>query len=396
MSAPVVVEVLEGVNRGARYTFEHHATFLAGRAKKCHLHIIDDRYFSRHHFLLEILPPYCHLRDLGSRNGTKVNDIRVDEIDLRGGDLITGGRMMLRVSLPMADPPLASAPQMPNDPEVPGFEPLQLLHESDRARVYRARRHADGRGVALKLLLPRGPVTEQAGEEFLQVATRLCRLNHRRLVRCREVGRVEGRFFQVTDYVETVNPRELLADLRPKPAVRTACGLVCQALEALHRVHEQGFVHRNLRPSNLLVHWAGRKLRAQVSDAGVARAFEDAGLAGMTRQGDVRDALAFQAPEQILDCRHARPAADVYAAGATLYYLLTGTPPHDLPPGKDPHAILLEKDPVPIAEHRPELPAGLAELIHTALARRARRRFESAAEMFHALLPYGQGRPGRL
>ena len=65
----------------------------------------------------------------------------------------------------------------------------------------------------------------------------------------------------------------------------------------------------------------------------------------------------------------------VYSVAATLYYLLTGTTPHELPPNKDPHAVLLERDAVPIAERRPGLPEGLGELIHQALARRTSKRF---------------------
>jgi serine/threonine-protein kinase len=392
MPAPVVVEVLQGLNRGGRYTFEQHATFIAGRAKKCHLHLINDRHFSRHHFLLEVLPPYCHLRDLGSRNGTLVNDIQVDEIDLHNGDLITGGQMLLRVNLPIPHQPAAPSARLPESPYVPGYEIGRTLFQDDRRAVYQARQQATGREVALKVLAPQVPVTDQAVEEFLRTVTRTTRLTHSRLVRCYDVGRTDELVFLAMDYVETIDPRELLADLKPKRAVETACGFACQSLEALHHVHEQGFVHRNIRPSNLLIHRVGRKLRARLADVGVAKAFEDAGLAGMTRQGDVRDALAFQAPEQVLDCRHAKPAVDLYAVGATLYYLLTGMTPHELPATKDPHTVILEKDPVPLAQRRSGLPAGLADLIHKALSRRARKRFESAAEMFHALLPYGQGR----
>lgn len=395
MPAPVVVEVLQGLNRGARYTFEQHATFIAGRAKKSHLHLINDRFFSRHHFLLEILPPYAHLRDLGSRNGTLVNDIQVDEIDLHNGDIITGGSMMLRVNLPMPSQPYGPFESLPDGPTVPGYQLLKTLQRSERGGIYRARQHATGRTVALKLLVPQVPVAEKAVEEFVETATRLTRVSHARIVRCFDVGRTEGFVFIAMDYIQTLDPRELLADLSPKRAVATACGFVCQVLEALHRVHEQGFVHRNFRPSNLLIHQVGRKMRALVADVGLAKAYEDAGLAGMTRQGNVRDLLAFQAPEQVLDCRHANPAVDLYAAGATLYWLLTGATPHELPPGKDPHTVILEKDPVAIADRRAGLPSGLPELIHKALARRAKKRFESAAEMFHALLPYGQGQVGR-
>src|ERR1051326_5103534 len=87
----VTLRVLEGPYRGREFTFDHHDTFLIGRSDNAHLYLPDDRFFSRHHCLLEIAPPRCFLRDLGSTNGTFVNGQKVSEVFLRNGDLIQGG-----------------------------------------------------------------------------------------------------------------------------------------------------------------------------------------------------------------------------------------------------------------------------------------------------------------
>ena len=72
----LVLEVIEGPHAGTKFTFEQHETFLAGRDQKADLPLTQDRHFSRHHFLLEINPPWCYLRDLDSRNGTYLNEGR--------------------------------------------------------------------------------------------------------------------------------------------------------------------------------------------------------------------------------------------------------------------------------------------------------------------------------
>jgi hypothetical protein len=90
MTARIVLEVIAGPNQGARFEFDRHDTFLVGRAPTAHLQLLDDAYFSRHHFLLECQPPRCYLRDLGSSNGTLVNGQKVTECFLRDGDLISG------------------------------------------------------------------------------------------------------------------------------------------------------------------------------------------------------------------------------------------------------------------------------------------------------------------
>ena len=95
----VTLRVLSGPHVGRSFVFNQHDTFLIGRSEAAHLCLPDDRYFSRNHCILEIAPPRCFLRDLGSLNGTYVNGQKVQEAYLRNGDRIQGGQTVLGVEV---------------------------------------------------------------------------------------------------------------------------------------------------------------------------------------------------------------------------------------------------------------------------------------------------------
>src|SRR6266566_7392968 len=95
----VTLRVLEGPYTGREFTFDQHDTFLIGRSDDAHLYLPEDKFFSRHHCLLEIAPPRCFLRDLGSTNGTYVNGQKVSEAFLHSGDRIQGGQTVLQVDV---------------------------------------------------------------------------------------------------------------------------------------------------------------------------------------------------------------------------------------------------------------------------------------------------------
>jgi eukaryotic-like serine/threonine-protein kinase len=118
-----------------------------------------------------------------------------------------------------------------------------------------------------------------------------------------------------------------------------------------------------------------------LSDFGVAKRFIDAGFSQITRAGDVVGSLPFMPPEQFVNSREARPTCDLYAAGATLYFWLTGSTPHDFPREKNQFLVVLEDQPVPISQRIPEIPPPLAAFLDRALARRPEDRFTSAGEM---------------
>src|SRR5713226_5418569 len=106
----VTLRVLAGPYAGREFVFDQHDTFLIGRSETAHLYLPEDKFFSRHHCLLEIAPPRCFLRDLGSTNGTFVNGRKVQEAFLRSGDRIQGGQTLLEVEVHVDQPAPSSDP----------------------------------------------------------------------------------------------------------------------------------------------------------------------------------------------------------------------------------------------------------------------------------------------
>src|SRR5271157_5069535 len=103
----VILEVLQGSRKGRTFMFDRHDTFIVGRSRFVHCSMPEDMALSRDHFMLEINPPQCELRDLGSTNGTFVNNQRVDRIRLASRDLIAAGQSVFRVKVDQA--PLSSS-----------------------------------------------------------------------------------------------------------------------------------------------------------------------------------------------------------------------------------------------------------------------------------------------
>jgi serine/threonine-protein kinase len=128
-----------------------------------------------------------------------------------------------------------------------------------------------------------------------------------------------------------------------------------------------------------------------VSDFGLARVYQTSKMSGLTMKGDLGGTFAFMAPEQITDLRDARPPVDQYSAGATLYKLLTDRYIYDLPSQYPAQVqMILFNDPVPIRSRRPDLPEGLAAVVHRSLARDPNARFKDVREMRRALVPFGK------
>jgi serine/threonine-protein kinase len=395
----LTLTVTAGPHAGQSFAFEGHDTFVVGRSKRSHLRLASkDRYFSRVHFLIEVNPPLCRLTDAGSRNGTYVNGARVKSADLRDGDEIKAGHTVLRVALdpgPEAAAEPAPVPEtiVPADPArppaIPGYRIEREIGRGGMGVVYLAHREADGTRVALKTVAPAAAGNPKQVERFLREADILRRLDHANIVAFREMGQAAGRLYFAMDYVEGTSAGRLLKKRGPL-AVAPAVRVMCQVLSALEYAHARGFVHRDIKPGNVLVTRSGRHLLARLADFGLARVYQGSQLSGLTIRGEMGGTMAFMPPEQVTDFRTARPAADQYSTAATLYLLLTGRFIHDFPEGAAKAvAVILHGEPVPIRSRRPDVPEGLAAAIHRALAKDPADRFADARAMRRALAPFG-------
>jgi serine/threonine-protein kinase len=410
----VVLEVFEGPHQGVRLEFDRPATLAVGRGPTSQLQLTEDAHFSRNHFVLEFDPPACRLRDLGSRNGTFVNEAKVTDCKLRHGDVISGGKTRIRITveagaddetltfsgvtgvLPPGRQQSAALPSPPTSPEtvpvdlVPGYEIVRTLGRGEFGVAHLARQQATTQLVALKVIVPDAPAVDVAVRQVLAEVSKFGLLNHPHLVRLLDLGQSQGQIYFAEEYVETVDRAELLNIPDEGQRVRAWCGLLCQVLEGLGHAHARLFVHGDVKPSNILVSRSGFGLHAKLSDFGLARCFRGAGLKGLTGAGPTPSTYAFRAPEQVANAEEASPAVDVYGTGASLYHFLSGAYPHDVAGGADP-ARIAETEPVPLWERRPSLPRGLAEVVHRALARDPKDRFATAAALRQALLPYAEG-----
>jgi len=428
----VTLRVLAGPYRGREFTFDQHDTFLIGRSDSAHLYLPEDKFFSRHHCLLEIAPPRCFLRDLGSTNGTFVNGQRVSEVFLRNGDRIQGGETLLEVEVHVdqaaqdavtekrtltrpsvvtvecancgrRDYTEASAAdesmtflceecreELKRQPRpIPGYETIKLLGRGGMGCVILAREQATGRSVAIKTLLPEVPVTEQSMKRFLREIEVAAALDHPNIVRFLDRGTSNGAVYLVTEFVEGSDAARLADAQGGRLPYAQAIDIVGQSLDALSYAHGKGYIHRDIKESNILVSGEAPNFIAKLTDFGLAKSFTQAGMSGITMAGDMAGTFAYMPPEQIKDFRNVRPTSDIYAIGMTAYSLLAG----DIALKVDPDQgiagtvkAIFESPIVPLRQRAAEVPAQVAEVIERALAKDPAQRWQTAAAMKNALM----------
>lgn len=528
----LILSIVEGPGGREQFVFDGHDTFIAGRSKKnTHSRLRGDPYISRHHFLLELAPPSCFLKDLGSTNGTVVNGAKLDRGELRelfSGDEIRVGKTVLRLDLveeeddegregtislegdigvdggtgtegisdscravggSTAGMPGSGSSVKIRDPgalekspavkiewdnaisgpaegaypvEAPGVSPttaepvqrlcdtcgkdmgslsgsdaaahgiwagalflcrdcaergpstgrhfgeyevLSLLGKGGMGEVWKGRHRGTGLLVALKTLIVSGSLRDDSIKLFKREMKVMRRLVHPNIVRFLDQGEEGDEHFIVMELVKGGSVSDLMEKVRrSRLKLREGCSIICQALEGLHHAHQNGFIHRDIKPQNILLHRSGDAWTARISDFGLAKSFREAGGSMMTRDGEVAGTIIFMAPEQLTDYRFVKPPADLYSMGVSLCYMLTGRYHFPCPSpleemkameeGKplrsgdspDPLMMLLCEDPVPVEKIAPDIPAPLAEVMNRAVAKEESLRFTTAGEMRDAIL----------
>jgi serine/threonine-protein kinase len=254
------------------------------------------------------------------------------------------------------------------------------LGEGGMATVFLARDIRHDRRVAIKVL--REDVAQRMGaERFLREIRTTATLNHPHIVPLHDSGEADGIVYYVMPFVEGESLRDRL-DREGQLPVPEAVRIACDIASALDYAHRHGFVHRDVKPANILLH----ENRALVADFGIARVLEGSGGdLRLTESGMSIGTLQYMSPEQAMGEKHVTGRTDVFALGAMLYEMLAGEPPFTGESTQTIVAKMMTTSPVPIRELRPTVPARVAAAIDGALQKVAADRFGTAAEFAEAL-----------
>jgi eukaryotic-like serine/threonine-protein kinase len=408
-------------------------TVVIGGSRRANLCILLDKFMSGRHCSVEAREMFCRVVDLDSSNGTKVNGVRIEIAWAEDGDLIMVGTSEIKVdrivpthcldckidvsaisdsdgraselkdvALYLCEPCAQRRWDQANipSPTLGQYYKLKFLGMGAFGEVFSAWHKTTGRLVALKLLRPRD-ATQNAEElhhvikEFNRERRVLSKLKHPGIVRWFESGEFEGREYLASelmlggDLSQQVKRGGQLVPLAPQLAV----GYLISALEALDFVHEQGIIHRDIKPQTLLLTPRPGEPRPvlKIGDFGLAKYYEDGGtdLAGAGAAG--RCTPGFAPPEQLFDYKNVRAPADVYAMGVTLYYLLTASCPVDL--NQAPLDIIRDTRRTPVREKNRGVPEDLARVVDRAVHPDINIRFQTAADLRAGLLSVWTGWP---
>jgi serine/threonine protein kinase len=255
---------------------------------------------------------------------------------------------------------------------------LELLGRGGMGTVYLCEHLRMRRLVAIKILPADRIQNPSSLERFDREARASAALDHPNIVRAHDVDQDEELHFLVMEYVDGSSLYEIVKRHGPMDVTR-ACHYVRQAAEGLQHAHEAGWVHRDVKPGNLLLDRSGT---IKILDLGLARFFSDGELNPLTQKYERNAVLGtadYVAPEQTVN------SSDVYSLGCTFYFLLTGRPPFEGGSAAEKLVAHQTRQPEPVRKFRPEVPKELEAVILKMMARKPSLRYQQLAEVVAAL-----------
>jgi len=256
------------------------------------------------------------------------------------------------------------------------------------ATVFKARQLSLDRIVAIKVLPKKLSENADYVDRFYKEGKAAAKLNHPNIVQAIDVGEAGGYHYFVMEYVEGPT---LGDDLAPGKVYgeAEAMDVIVQIGRALEHAHEHGFVHRDVKPKNIMLTKGGV---AKLADMGLARAMTDVDAA-QAEAGKAYGTPYYISPEQIRGEVDIDFRADIYALGATLYHLVTGRVPFE---GSTPAAVMHKhlKEPLIPPDHiNTGLSAGVGEVVEVMMAKDRNRRYGSTRDMLLDLEAVAAGKP---
>jgi predicted Ser/Thr protein kinase len=270
------------------------------------------------------------------------------------------------------------------------FRIIREVGRGGMGAVFEAEQISLGRRVALKILRFGGVSDPEAIERFKREAETVAKLHHTNIVPIFNVGSEHGVNYYAMQFIDGKSLAEVLAEKKqPLPPDQVAeWGL--QAADALTHAHQRGVIHRDVKPSNLLL---DKENRLWLTDFGLARRMDDVTL---SLTGALLGTPRYMSPEQAAaSTKRVDHRSDIFSLGATLYELLTGKPAFG---GDTPHDVIqqiLTCEPTPIRQQNSQVPRDLETIVMKCLAKEPGQRYSAARDLADDLRALLDGRPIR-
>ncbi|MEK6321467.1 MAG: serine/threonine-protein kinase [Acidobacteriota bacterium] len=247
------------------------------------------------------------------------------------------------------------------------YKVISLIGRGGMGEVYLAQDSRLGRKVALKLLPARFTALGERVRRFEQEARSASSLNHPNIITVHDIGKIEGKRYLVTEYVEGETLRQRM-ESAPQQRIKLseALEVATQVAAALAAAHEAGIVHRDIKPENIMLRTDGY---VKVLDFGLAKLAEPKAIDTAaptlpkveTEPGLMMGTVSYMSPEQaralMVDAR-----TDIWSLGVMIYEMASGRQPFEGETASNVLSLILQKDPLPLAHSSPEVPGELERI----------------------------------
>jgi serine/threonine-protein kinase len=274
---------------------------------------------------------------------------------------------------------------------IPGIQILEKVGRGSQAIVFRGRQVSVDRIVAVKVMLTKGARDPQARQRFVQEARAAAKLSHNNIVQAIDAGETpEGYPYFIQEFVDGTTVYDLLKERGGPLDEERALEIIIHMAGALAHAHSRGFIHRDVKPKNIMLTQEGV---AKLADMGLARQVADVDVEEL---GKAFGTPYYIAPEQVIGSAKIDFRADIYSLGATFYEMLTGRPPFT---AQTPQQVMQKHVTAPLTppDHiNKKLSAGVSEVVEVMMAKRPADRYKSTEDLLVDLRAIAGGEPPRI
>ncbi|MDP7007949.1 MAG: serine/threonine-protein kinase [Phycisphaerales bacterium] len=259
---------------------------------------------------------------------------------------------------------------------IPGFNFIRKLGSGAMASVFLAQQKSLDRPVAIKVLPTKFSDNKEFIDRFYKEGKAAAKLNHPNIVQAYDVGLSGEHHYFVMEYVDGITAFDRVEEEK-QLSEKESISILRQVASALQHAHDAGFIHRDVKPKNIMISSKGD---VKLADLGLARAMSDVESAE-AEAGRAYGTPYYISPEQIRGEVDITPAADLYSLGATIYHLVTGRVPF---PGKNPSDVMrrhLKQDLIPPDHINESLSAGFSQIIEMMMAKEVSQRYQNARDL---------------